>query len=131
MGTKYTSYTATKSVTNGMLEGVEAVEFTGEPTQDVDITGGYFWIVANAKKAFEGILEDPNDALNWDKVAKAYCDVVKMYCAYRPYCEDDGCRPQDIIQEYNYFCVEGPEGDDTNTAKFRACNHLDYVNGPQ
>merc|ERR1711918_143156 len=112
-----------------MTDGVQAADTEGDNyNQGEDgsgtMTGGYFWIVANAKKAFEGILEDPNDALNWDKVAKAYC-------AYRPYCEDDGCRPQDIIQEYNYFCVEGPEGDDTNTAKFRTCNHLDSVNGPQ
>jgi hypothetical protein len=34
--------------------------------------------------AFEGIIEDPNDPVNWDLVARAYCNVVKMYCAYKP-----------------------------------------------
>lgn len=140
-GTKYTSYTATNSVTNGMLDGVPAVT-TAElnyPDGEVEITGGYFWIVANAKKAFEGVLEDPNDALNWDKVAKAYCNVVRMYCAYVPYCADDGCRPDDIREEWNYFCKQGPPvegGDVVNgpfepSMKFKACDHLDYVNGPK
>merc|ERR1719231_749085 len=121
-----------------MLDGVPAVYTEGDNFSQgedgsVTMTGGYFWIVANAKSAFEGILEDPNDALNWDSVAKAYCDVVKMYCSYQPYCETDGCRPADIIQEYNYFCDAGPlvDGVATDSMKFKACNHLDYVNGPQ
>ena len=108
------------NVDTGMAEGVKADE--------------YLWIIANAKSAFEGILSDPNNAVNWDKVAKAYCNVVKMYCAYVPQCNDqDGCRPEDIRTEWNYFCKEGPldeEGQITKSMKYKACNHLDYVNGP-
>ena len=49
-GTQYTSYTATKSVTNGMLAGVPAATFEGNPPDgEATLTGGYFWIVANAK----------------------------------------------------------------------------------
>ena len=146
-GTKYTSYTQTNSVMNGMLEGEPAASTAelnyplarfGNDPGSVEITSGYFWIVANAKSAFEGILEDPNDALNWDAVAKAYCNVVKMYCAYVPYCADDGCRPDDIREEWNYFCKQGPpvEGGDAvngpfeKSMKFKACTLLDYVNGP-
>merc|ERR1719181_1641716 len=102
---------------NGMLAGVPAATFEGNPPDgEATLTGGYFWIVANAKSAFEGILEDPNDAVNWDLLAKAYCNVVKMYCAYVPYCAADGCSPMD--------------GPFEKSMKYKACNHLDYVNGP-
>ena len=170
-GTKYTQLNAVASSVNPEIpvdeNGVmvsESEPYVPDPTDERDYkpqvpTGmllgapadEYMWIIANAKDAFQGILDDPNEAANWDTVAKAYCNVVKMYCAYVPKCSDDlGCRPEVIREEWNLFCKEGaeitvkvktdataaefPDGKPTQkpgpSMKDKACKHLDYVNGP-
>jgi len=159
-GTKYTSTNSANSVMNQNVAGVPPaggdIDYTNTPFVDTGMLGGikadnYEWIMTNAMTAFEGIIEDPNDPVNWDLVARAYCNVVKMYCAYKPgkSCEEaakgEDCRPKEIVEKYGFFCLEGPleqvevTGEDGSTtsaqrpsmsAKDKACNHLDYVNGP-
>ena len=156
-GTKYTSMNASSAVMNADVPaGDEAIDYTNIPFVDTGMLTGikadnYEWIMTNAMTAFQGIIEDPNDPVNWDLVARAYCNVVKMYCAYKPgkSCEEaekgEECRPKEIVQKYGFFCLEGEEeqveveGEDGSkstvmkpgmSAKDKACNHLDYVNGP-
>lgn len=138
-------------VHTGMLGIDEGPGFDMDPKVPTDGQRGkranqYLWIIANAKDAFEGILKDPNDPIHWDTVAKAYCNVVKMYCAYKPQCnEDDGCRPTVVRDEWLLFCNEGDLEETTEknadgtdkvvtkpgpSMKDQACKHLDYVNGP-
>jgi len=157
-GTQYSSMNAANAVVN--QEGAPTtggdVDYTNIPFTPTGMISGqradnYEWIMSNAMTAFEGIIDDPNDPVNWDLVARAYCNVVKMYCAYKPgqSCEEaakgEDCRPKEIVEKYGFFCIEGPleqqevTGEDGTTssveapgmsAKDKACNHLDYVNGP-